>query len=129
MLASGPSRERTSSFLSFHDTVQAAEYAQENLRWTKRETSSLHPNLLSWNISVYYPEFNHIVTMQFAHATHIPEMVQVIYYEMVINHAVRLQLIRKETRESLMSDIRKLRWDVIEVWLLSIRDELKNVRR
>ncbi|KAJ8430668.1 hypothetical protein Cgig2_033824 [Carnegiea gigantea] len=125
VLESNPSRERTSSFPSFRDTVQAVEYMQNNLRWTKRETLSLRSNLLPQNFSVYWPEFNHI----FAHATHISQMVQAIYYAMVINDAARLRLIRRETGESLMSDLRKLRWAVIEAWLLSIRDELKNTRR
>jgi len=52
--------------------------------------------------------------MQFAYATHIPEMVQAVYYAMVINDATRLQFIRRETGESLMSDLWKLRWDVIK---------------
>ncbi|KAJ8423077.1 hypothetical protein Cgig2_003583 [Carnegiea gigantea] len=63
VLADGPSRGRTSSFLSFRDTVQAVEYVMDNLRWSKRETLSLCPNLLPWNCSAYYPEFSHIVAM------------------------------------------------------------------
>ncbi|KAJ8426886.1 hypothetical protein Cgig2_002734 [Carnegiea gigantea] len=56
--------------------------------------------------------------MQFAQATHIPEMVQAVFYAMVINDAARLRLIRRETGESLVSDLWKLRWGVIEAWLL-----------
>ncbi|KAJ8431067.1 hypothetical protein Cgig2_017063 [Carnegiea gigantea] len=107
VLAGGPSRGRTSSFPSFRDTVQAVEYLRDNLCWSKREMSSFRPNLLTWNFSAYCPEFNHI-------ATHIPELVQSVFYAMVINDAARLWLIRRETGESLMSDGRKLRWDVIE---------------
>ena len=33
---------------------------------------------------------------------------------MVINDAAKLRLIRRETKESLMLDLRKLRWDIIE---------------
>ncbi|KAJ8428979.1 hypothetical protein Cgig2_009787 [Carnegiea gigantea] len=64
----------------------------------------------------------------FIDATHIPEMVLVVYYAMVINDAARLRFIRSETGESLMSDLRKLRWDVIEAWLLSTKDKLKDAR-
>jgi len=74
-----------------------------------RETSSLRPNLLPLHFTAYYPEFDHIVAMQFAHAAHIPEIVQAIFYAMVINDAAKLRLIRRETRESLMLDLRKLR--------------------
>ena len=48
---------------------------------------------------------------------------------MVINDAARLRLIRRETGESLMSDLRKLRWDVIEALLLFIEDKLKDSKR
>ncbi|KAJ8433989.1 hypothetical protein Cgig2_012682 [Carnegiea gigantea] len=75
------------------------------------------------------PEFNHIVAMQFAHTNHIPEMVQAAFYATVINDAARLRLIRREIGESLMSDLRKLRWDVIKAWLLFIEDKLKEARR
>ena len=119
---------RTTSFPSFRDTVQGAEYVRDNLCWTKRETSGLCPNLLPWNFSAYCPKFDHIVAMQFAHATHIPKMVQAIFYVMVMNDAARLQLIRRETRESLMSDLQKLRWDVIEAWPLLIKNKLKGAR-
>ncbi|KAJ8420554.1 hypothetical protein Cgig2_014917 [Carnegiea gigantea] len=129
VLADSPSRRRTSYFPSFCDTIQAAEYVWDNLHWSERETSSICPNLLPWNIPAYCVEFNHIVAMQFAHATHIPKMVQAISYAMVINDAVRLRLIRREIGESLMSDLRKLRRYVIEAWLLLIKDMLKDTQR
>jgi len=56
-------------------------------------------------------------------------MVQAVFHAMVINDAARLWLIRRETRESLMSDLRELRWDVIQVWLLFIEDKLKDGQR
>ncbi|KAJ8444098.1 hypothetical protein Cgig2_025099 [Carnegiea gigantea] len=94
VLASSSSRGRMSSFPSFRDIVQAAEYIRDNLRWSKRETSSLP-----------------------------------VFYAMVISDAARLRLIRRETGESLMSDLQKLRWDAIEAWLLFIEDKLKDARR
>ena len=42
-------------------------------------------------------------------------MVQAIFYAMVINGVAKLRLIRRETEESLMLDLRKLKWDIIEV--------------
>ncbi|KAJ8426094.1 hypothetical protein Cgig2_006575 [Carnegiea gigantea] len=125
VLEGDPPGGRMSSFLSFRDTVQAVEYVGDNLRWSKRETSSLRPNLLPWNFSAYCPEFNHIMGMQFAQATYISEMVQAVFYAMVINDATRLQLIRRETGKGLISDLRKLRWDAIEAWLLFIEDKIK----
>ncbi|KAJ8452514.1 hypothetical protein Cgig2_000103 [Carnegiea gigantea] len=98
VLAGGPSRGRTTSFPSFRDTAQAAEYVRDNLCWS------------------------------FAHAAHVPEMVQAIFYAMVINDTAKLRLIRRETNEGLMLDLCKLRWDVIEAWLLSIKDKLKDAQ-
>ncbi|KAJ8429213.1 hypothetical protein Cgig2_012341 [Carnegiea gigantea] len=108
--------------------TKATEYVRDNLRWSVRETSSLHPNLLPLHFTAYFPEFDHIVVMQFAHAAYIPEMVQAIFYAMVINDAAKLRLIKRETGKSLMLDLRKLRWDIIEVLLLSIEDKLKDAQ-
>ncbi|KAJ8431006.1 hypothetical protein Cgig2_025688 [Carnegiea gigantea] len=106
----------------------AAEYVRDNLRRSVRETSSLRPDLLLLYFTASYLEFDHIMAMQFAHAAHIPEMVQAIFYVMVINGAEKLRLIRREIGESLMLDLRKLRWEIIEVWLLSIKDKLKDAQ-
>jgi len=53
-------------------------------------------------------------------------MVQAIFYAIVINDAAELRLTRRETGASLMLDLQELRWDVIEAWLLSIADKLKD---
>jgi len=108
VLAGSPSRGRMTSFPSFRGTIQAAKYVRGNLSWFARQTSSLRSNLLPLHFTAYYPKFDHIVTMQFAHAAYIPEMVQAIFYAMVINDATKLRLIRRETGKSLMLDLRKL---------------------
>ncbi|KAJ8431149.1 hypothetical protein Cgig2_026746 [Carnegiea gigantea] len=100
----------------------------DNLRWSVRKSSSLHPDLLSLHFTTYYPEFDHIRAMQFAHAANLPEMVQAIFYAMVINDAVELRHIRWEIGESLMLDLQELKWDIIEAWLLSIDDKLKDAK-
>ncbi|KAJ8420088.1 hypothetical protein Cgig2_002029 [Carnegiea gigantea] len=128
VLVDNPSRGRTTSFPAFWDIVHATEYVRDNLRWSVRESSSLRSNLLPLHFMAYYFEFDHIVVMQFAHAIHIPQMMQAIFYAMVINDAVELRLIKKETRESLMLDLQELRWDIIEAWLLSIEDKLKDAQ-
>ncbi|KAJ8431710.1 hypothetical protein Cgig2_005217 [Carnegiea gigantea] len=104
------------------DRGPPAKYVRDNLHRSARETSSLRPNLLPLCFAAYCPEFDHIVAMQFAHAAHIPKMVQAIFYGMVISDAVKLRLIGRETEESLMLDLQKLRWDIIEAWLLERRE-------
>ncbi|KAJ8439391.1 hypothetical protein Cgig2_021805 [Carnegiea gigantea] len=83
-LAAGPPGEGTTSFPVFRDTTHVAEYARDNLRWSVRESSSFHSKLLPLHFEVYCPDFDHIMAMQFAHATYILEMVQAIFYAMVI---------------------------------------------
>ena len=109
VLAGGPFRGRTPFFLSFCYTVQAAEYVRDNPSLVQERNVKPSSEFASLDFSAYCPEFNHIVAMQFAHTTHIPEMVQVVFYAMVISDATRLQLIRREAGESLMSDLQKLR--------------------
>ncbi|KAJ8452457.1 hypothetical protein Cgig2_000046 [Carnegiea gigantea] len=60
------------------------------------------------------------------HAAHIPEMVQAIFYAIVINDATELRLLSRETIESLMLDLQELRWDIVKAWLLSIEERLKD---
>jgi len=56
-------------------------------------------------------------------------MVLAVFYAIVINDVARLQLIRREIGESLMSGLQELRWDVTEAWLLSIKGKLKDAYR
>ncbi|KAJ8422441.1 hypothetical protein Cgig2_019158 [Carnegiea gigantea] len=119
-LAGDPSMGRTTSFPSFRDTVQAMEYIRDNVRWSMRETSSLRPNLLPLHFMAYCPNLHML--------PHMLEMVQAIFYAMVVNDTAKLRLIRGETGETLMLDLRKLRWYIIEAWLLSIKDKLKDAQ-
>ena len=91
-------RGMATSFPTFRHTTQAGEYVRGNLHWFMRESSSFHPNLLPLHFMTYCPEFNYIAAMQFAHTTHILEMVQAIFYAIVINDAVELGLIRREIK-------------------------------
>ncbi|KAJ8421146.1 LOW QUALITY PROTEIN: hypothetical protein Cgig2_027444 [Carnegiea gigantea] len=88
----------------FRDTTHTVEYIRDNLRWSIRESSSLHLNLLFLHFMALCPKFDHTVTMQFAHAAHIPEMVQAIFYVMVINDAMEISLLSRETIGSLICE-------------------------
>ncbi|KAJ8429990.1 hypothetical protein Cgig2_033915 [Carnegiea gigantea] len=104
VLASNPSWERTTSFPSFRDTVQRRSMlVQPSLvrEGNIKPSSELAP----LHFTTYYPEFDHIVVMQFAHATYMPEMVQAIFYAVVINDVAKLRLIRRDTEESLALDL------------------------
>ncbi|KAJ8419789.1 hypothetical protein Cgig2_010900 [Carnegiea gigantea] len=51
-------------------------------------------------------------------------MVQAIFYTMVINDAVKLRFLSRETMGSLMLDLQEWRWDIVEAWLLPIEESL-----
>ncbi|KAJ8428663.1 hypothetical protein Cgig2_006284 [Carnegiea gigantea] len=52
--------------------------------------------------------------MQFAHTGHIPEMVQVIFYAMVLNEAAELGLSSRFATDCMMLDLPELKWDIME---------------
>ncbi|KAJ8435866.1 hypothetical protein Cgig2_028574 [Carnegiea gigantea] len=86
---------RMASFLAFLDTAHVAEYVRDNFHWPLRESSALHSKLLPLNFHGLCPNFDLHVAMQFAHMAYIPEMVQPIFYAMVIIEAVELELSSK----------------------------------
>ncbi|KAJ8428174.1 hypothetical protein Cgig2_015615 [Carnegiea gigantea] len=71
----GPVERRITFFPTFQDTTHAAEYVRDNLRWSLKEYSDLHPKLLPLNFHGLCPEFELLMAMQFAHTAHIPEIV------------------------------------------------------
>jgi len=128
MLSSYPAGRRTTSFPTFQNTTHAVEYVKENLCWFIRESLSLHPNLLLLNFEGLCPEFDHIMVMQFAYVAHIPEMVQAIFYAMEINNVAELGLSNRDAMGRMMVDLQELRWDIVEAWLLSIDERLRDAQ-
>ncbi|KAJ8425255.1 hypothetical protein Cgig2_015862 [Carnegiea gigantea] len=79
-------------FPNFTGTEQAAEYVWDTLRWPLRESSALCPNPLPKDYHGLCLGFDLGVATQYAHNFNIPEMVQAIFYAMVLNDAVELGL-------------------------------------
>ena len=93
-----------------------------------RESLNLRPNLLPLHFVALCPDFDHIVAMQFTHAANILEIVQAIFYAMVINDTAELRLLGRETRGSLLLGLQEQRWDIIEAWLLSTEERPKDAQ-
>ena len=110
----------------FQGITRAAKYVRENLYLSVRESSKLRANLLPWNFAGLCPKFDHPTAMQFAHAAHIPEMVQAIFHAMVINDVVKLRLSSRDAIGCMTLDRRELKWDIIEAWLLPIDERLRD---
>ena len=85
-----------------------------------RESSKLRTNLLPLNFAGLCPKFDHPTAMQFAHAAHIPDMVQAIFHAMEINDVAKLGLLSRDAIGCMTLDRRELKWDIIEAWLLSL---------
>ncbi|KAJ8446987.1 hypothetical protein Cgig2_006615 [Carnegiea gigantea] len=101
--------ERMASFPTFLDTMHVAEYVRDNFHRPLRESSVLCPKLLHLNFHGLCPNFDFLVAMQFAHATHIPKMVQAFFYAMVINEAMELKLSSRATMDFMTSNLRPSR--------------------
>ena len=101
-------------FPNFLSTEQSAKYVRDNFHWSLRESSALRPNLLPKIHHGLCPNFDLLVPMQYAHDSHVPEMIQAIFYAMVLNEAAMLGLSSRIAMDCMMSALRELKWDVIE---------------
>ncbi|KAJ8433817.1 hypothetical protein Cgig2_017887 [Carnegiea gigantea] len=110
-------KENSIIFPNFLSTEQAAEYVRDNFHWSLRELSTLWPNLLHKNHHGHCPNFELLVTMRYAESSHTPEMIQAIFYAMVLNEVAELGLSSRIAMDCMMSALRELKWDVIESWL------------
>ena len=109
-----------SSLPTFQDTTQATEFVRDTFRLPLREFTTLRPKLLPLNLYDLHPNFDLLVAMQFVHTAHILEMVQAIFYAMVLNEAAELRLLSRAAMDRVMLDLWELKWGIDEVWLQDI---------
>ncbi|KAJ8419666.1 hypothetical protein Cgig2_033948 [Carnegiea gigantea] len=64
----------------------------------------------------------------FAYAARIPEMVQAIFYAMVINDAAELRLSSRDALGDMMLELQELRCDIVEAWVMSIDARLRDAQ-
>ncbi|KAJ8420400.1 hypothetical protein Cgig2_028072 [Carnegiea gigantea] len=95
-------------------TEQAAEYVQDTFRWTLRESSAPGPKPLLMDYHGLCPRFDLRVAARYAHNSNILEMVQAIFYAMVVDDAAELGLSRRLTMDCMMWAMRKLDWNPVE---------------
>ncbi|KAJ8437776.1 hypothetical protein Cgig2_024080 [Carnegiea gigantea] len=115
-----------SRLIEQRSTSNSLRWFRENLRWLVTKSSNLRPNLLPLNFKGLCPKFDHLVAIQFAHATHIPEMVQSIFYTMVINDVAKPGLLSRDAMGRMMLDLLELKWDIIKAWLVRIDERLRD---
>ncbi|KAJ8422375.1 hypothetical protein Cgig2_006445 [Carnegiea gigantea] len=78
-----------------------------------REPSTLRFNLLPENHHGLFPDFDLLVAMWYAHNSHIPEMIQAIFYTMALHEAAELGLSSRIVMDCMMSALWVLIWTVI----------------
>ncbi|KAJ8424732.1 hypothetical protein Cgig2_010032 [Carnegiea gigantea] len=96
---------------------QAAEYIRNNFQWALREPSAPGPRSLPPDYHELYPRFDLGVATRHAHDSNISEMVQIIFYVMVIDDAAELRLSHKLSMDCVMWAKRKLDWGPVKAWL------------
>ncbi|KAJ8441585.1 hypothetical protein Cgig2_023149 [Carnegiea gigantea] len=122
----GRERERVRTpimFPNFLRTKQAAVYATENFLWPLRESSTLRLSLLPENHHGLCPNFDLLVAIRYSHNSCIPEMMQVIFYAMVLNDAAELGLSSRIMIDCMMSVLWELNWAIIHQFLLRGRNK------
>ena len=90
--------------------------------------SSLRPSLLPENHHDLCPNFDLRVAVDYAHIFRIPDMMQAVFYAMVLNDAAELGLSSRVMVDAMMSVLRGLNWAVIESWLWGIEERLRKAQ-
>ncbi|KAJ8423821.1 hypothetical protein Cgig2_017384 [Carnegiea gigantea] len=95
----------------------AVEYVRDHFRWALRDPSAPGPRSLPSDYHGLCLHFNLGVATRYAHDSNTPEMVQIIFYAMVIDDTAELGLSRRLAMDCMMWAMRKLDWGPMEAWL------------
>ena len=101
-------------FPNYTNIEMAAEYVRDTFRWPLREALAQHLNLLPADYHGLCPGFDLDVATQYAQDSNIPEMMQVIFYAIVVNDIVELGVTCRLTANCMMWVIQQLNWAPIE---------------
>ena len=115
-------------FPNFASTEQVAEYVRDTFHWTLRESLALGPKPLPMDYHGLCPCFDLRVATRYAHNSNILEMVQAIFYAVVVDNATELGLLRRLTMDCMISTMRKLDWNAVESWLGDIDHRLRRAQ-
>jgi len=82
-----------------------------------RDLSAPVPRTLTSDYHGLCPRFDLGVATRYAHDSNSTEMVQIIFYTMVIDDAIELGISCRLTMYCMMCAMRKLDWGPVEAWL------------
>ncbi|KAJ8422571.1 hypothetical protein Cgig2_006744 [Carnegiea gigantea] len=115
-------------FPNFISAEMAAEYVRDTFQWPLRETSAQRPNPLLADHHGLCPGVDLSVATQYPQDSTILEIVQAIFYTMVVNDIMELDLTCRLTVECMMWVMPQLNWAPIEFWLENIDCRLKRAQ-
>ena len=101
-------------FPNFAGTEQAAEYVRYHFQWALRDPSTFDPRSLTSDYHGLCPRFDLRVSTRYALYSNTLEMVQIVFYAMVIDDSTELGLSRRLIMDCVMRAMRKLDWGPVE---------------
>ena len=101
-------------FPNFVSAEQAVDYVRETFKWHLRGAAR-SPRPLPENYHKLCPHFNLLVAEEAAQDFRIPEMIQAVFYAMVVNKAIELGVLSSDLAEHLKLCLKGLPCYVCEV--------------
>ena len=86
------------------------------------------PTPLSSDYRGLCPRFDLGVVTRYAHDSHIPEMLQAIFYAVLVDDVAELGLSRRLIMDCMMWAMQKLDWGPILSWLIDIDRRLRRAQ-
>ncbi|KAJ8452431.1 hypothetical protein Cgig2_000020 [Carnegiea gigantea] len=104
-------------FPNFASTEQVAEYVRHHFRCPLRDPSDPGPRPLPSEYLGVCPRFDLGVATRYGLDSNTPEIVQIIFYAIVIDNAAELGFSRRLIVDCVIRAVRKLDWGPVEAWL------------
>ena len=115
-------------FPNFSNIEEAVEYVRDTFWQSLRESPNFRPNPLPEEYHGLSPGFKLAVVTRYAHDSNIPEMVQVIFYAMVLNDTAELEISCKIDMNCIMSVLHHLDWTIIDTWFWGLQLRLRRAQ-
>ncbi|KAJ8438742.1 hypothetical protein Cgig2_020297 [Carnegiea gigantea] len=116
------SGERVSAYLPlmafppFHDTEEMADHVRKTFKWHLRRASR-PPHPLPEDYQDLCPSFTLSDAKEAARDFNIPEIVQAVFYAMLLYDAMELSMVTRDVAGTLKSTLKGLRWTTFESYL------------
>jgi len=114
-------------FPSIYITREMVDHMRESFIWCWRRASR-PPWPIPKDFHALCPRFSLSEAEGATYNFELPKMLQVTFYDMLLNEAVELGIVHGFIAEGLKSAVVGLRWSSFEVWMSCIDHELRGVQ-